>query len=70
MCSRTLLAICLGPIGNFQGSYHFLNLVSGLVIKHRAFVVGGKGCSDILMRSTLTKGKRVGVYSDPNLQVI
>ncbi len=29
--------ICLGPTGNFQGSYHFLNLVSGLVIKRRAF---------------------------------
>ena len=29
-----------------------------------------KACSDILMRSTLTKGKRVGAYSDPNLQVI
>jgi hypothetical protein len=28
-----------------------------------------KGCSDILMCSTLTKGKRVGVYSDPNLQM-
>ena len=33
MHSRALLTICLGPTGNFQGSYNFLNLVSGLVIK-------------------------------------
>ena len=37
MHSRSLPAICLGPTGNFQGSYNFLNLVSGLVIKRRAF---------------------------------
>ena len=38
MHSRALLAICLGPTGNFQVSCHFLNLLSGLVIKRRAFV--------------------------------
>ena len=38
MRSRALLTICLGPTGNFQGSYHFLNLLSGLVIKRHAFV--------------------------------
>ena len=35
MRSRALLTICLGPTGNFQGSYHFLNLLSGLIIKHQ-----------------------------------
>jgi hypothetical protein len=37
MHSRALPAICLGPTENFQGSYDFLNLVTGLVIKRRAF---------------------------------
>ncbi len=36
MQSRALPTICLGPTGNFQGSYHFLNLLTGLVIKHCA----------------------------------
>jgi hypothetical protein len=38
MCSHALPTICLGPTGNFQDSYHFLNLLSGLVIKRHAFV--------------------------------
>ena len=33
MHSCALPTICLGPMGKFQGSYNFLNLVSGLVIK-------------------------------------
>jgi hypothetical protein len=37
MQSCALPTICLGPTGNFQGSYHFLNLVSSLVIKWCAF---------------------------------
>jgi hypothetical protein len=37
MCSQAIPAICLGPTGNFQGSYHFLSLVSGLVIKRCTF---------------------------------
>ncbi len=37
MQSCALPTICLGPTGNFQGSYHFLNLLTGLVIKRRAF---------------------------------
>jgi hypothetical protein len=37
MCSNVLPAICLGPTGNFQGSYHFLNLVTGSVIKRQTF---------------------------------
>ena len=37
MHSRALPTICLGRTGNFQGSYNFLNFVSGLVIKRRAF---------------------------------
>jgi hypothetical protein len=36
-CSRALPAICLGPTGNFQGSYHFLNLVTGSLIKRQTF---------------------------------
>ena len=34
---RRIPAICLGPTGNIQGSYSFLNLASGLVIKRRQF---------------------------------
>jgi hypothetical protein len=30
-------SICLGPAGNIQGTYNFLSLVSGLVIKRRRF---------------------------------
>jgi hypothetical protein len=37
MKSRGLPTICLGPTGNIQGTYHFLNLSSGLVIKRRNF---------------------------------
>jgi hypothetical protein len=37
MRSHALPAISLGPTGNFQGSYHFLNLVTGSVIKCRTF---------------------------------
>jgi hypothetical protein len=37
MRSRALPAICLGPTGNLQGRYHFLNLVTGSVIKPRTF---------------------------------
>ncbi len=37
MRSHALPTICLGPTGNFQGSYHFLSLLTGLVIKHHAF---------------------------------
>jgi hypothetical protein len=37
MKSRAIPTICLGPTGNFQGTYNFLNLVSGLVIKRQSF---------------------------------
>ncbi len=37
MFSCGLPAICLGPTGNFQGSYHFLNLATRSVIKCRTF---------------------------------
>jgi hypothetical protein len=33
MKSHGTLAICLGLTGNIQGTYHFLSLASGLVIK-------------------------------------
>jgi hypothetical protein len=35
---RGLPAFCLGPMGNKQGTYSFLNLSTGLVIKRRRFV--------------------------------
>ena len=35
--SRGLPAICLGSTGNIQGSYSFLNLSMGLVLKRRQF---------------------------------
>jgi hypothetical protein len=38
MQSRGLPAICLGPTGNKQGTYSFLNLSTGLVINRRRFV--------------------------------
>ena len=37
MKTRGLPTICLGPTGNIQGTYNFLNLSSGLVIKRRDF---------------------------------
>jgi hypothetical protein len=37
MSTQGILAICLGPTGNFQGTYNFLSLVSGLLIKCRCF---------------------------------
>jgi hypothetical protein len=37
MCSCALQGIFLGPTGNFQGSYHFLNLATGCVIKRQIF---------------------------------
>ncbi len=37
MHSQAIPAICLGLTGNFQGSSYFLSLLSGLVIKRRAF---------------------------------
>ena len=38
MQSRGLPTICLGPTGNIQGTYSFLNLSTGLVIKRCRFV--------------------------------
>ena len=35
--ARGIPAICLGPTGNIQGTYSFLNLATGLVIKRRRF---------------------------------
>ena len=37
MKPRTIPTICLGPTGNIQGTYSFLNLLTGLVIKRRCF---------------------------------
>ncbi len=34
MRPRAIPEIFLSPTGDFQGSYHFLSLVSSLVIKH------------------------------------
>jgi hypothetical protein len=38
MQSRTFPAICLGPVGNIQGSYYFLNLNTWEVNKRRGWV--------------------------------
>ena len=37
MQSRTMPAICLGPTGNMQGTYNFLNLTTGHIVKRRRF---------------------------------
>ena len=37
MKTRGLPAICLGPTGNIQGTYNFLNLTTGSVIKRQHF---------------------------------
>jgi hypothetical protein len=37
MTTRGCPSICLGPTGNIQGTYNFLSLISGLLIKRRHF---------------------------------
>jgi hypothetical protein len=37
MQDRAIQAICLGPTGNFQGTYKFLDLESGQVVKRKRF---------------------------------
>jgi hypothetical protein len=37
MISRTVGAIALGPTGNIQGTYKFMSLLTGKLIKARAF---------------------------------
>jgi hypothetical protein len=37
MTTRSTPAIVLGPTGNLQGTYKFLNLVTGKKVKRRAF---------------------------------
>jgi hypothetical protein len=37
MTTRGTPAICLGPTGNFQGTYNFLSLVTGQVIQRHHF---------------------------------
>ena len=37
MKTRGCPAICLGPTGNFQGTYNFLSLITGMVFKRRTF---------------------------------
>ena len=36
---RSTPSMCLGPTGNFQGTYKFFNLLTGDVIKRRNFTV-------------------------------
>ena len=36
---RSTPAMCLGPTGNFQGTYIFFNLLTGQVVKQRNFKV-------------------------------
>ena len=37
MNARTFPAICLGPVGNVQGSYYFLSLETWEVVKRRSW---------------------------------
>jgi hypothetical protein len=37
MISSTIGAISLGPTGNIQGTYEFMSLLSGRLIKIRSF---------------------------------
>ena len=39
MTSRTVGGISLGPTGNIQGTYKFMSLLTGLLIKSRSFVM-------------------------------
>lgn len=38
MKARTFPAICMGPVGNLQGSYYFMNLNTWQVVKRRQWV--------------------------------
>ncbi len=63
MKSRGITTICLGPTGNIQGTYSFLNLAAGLVIKRRRFTE--LPAPDLVIKrvATLAQGKGVS----PNL---
>jgi len=69
MKSRGLPAICLGPTGNIQGTYSFLNLSTGLVIKRRRFVELPAPDSVIQRVNTLASNSGVSstlVFADRN----
>ena len=38
MASRTTGAICMGPVGNLQGTYKFMSLVTWKILKRRSWV--------------------------------
>jgi len=61
MKSRGLPAICLGSTGNIQGTYSFLNLSTGLVIKHRRFVE--LPAPDLVIQRVNTLASNSGVSS-------
>ena len=57
--SHGLPAICLGPTGNIQGTYSFLNLSTGLVLKRRRFTELPAPDSVIKRVATLAKMSNV-----------
>ena len=60
---RGIPAICLGPTGNIQGTYSFLNLATGLVIKRRRFTE--LPAPDSVIKRVATLAQKNGV--SPNL---
>jgi hypothetical protein len=59
MKSRGIPAICLGPTGNSQGTYSFLNLAMGLVIKRRQFTE--LPAPDSVIKRVATLAQKTGV---------
>ena len=60
---RGIPAICLSPTGNIQGTYIFLNLATGLVIKSRQFTE--HSAPDLVIKRVATLAQTKGV--SPNL---
>ena len=63
MKSFGIPAICLGPTGNIQGTYSFLNLATGLVNKRRQFTE--LPAPDSVIKRVATLAQKNGV--SPNL---
>ena len=71
MISRTIGAICLGPTGNIQGTYKFMSLLTGRLIKARSFtplpmpeeVI--KQVEEMATANYLPEKGQVDTYSDP-----
>jgi hypothetical protein len=75
MVSRTVGAISLGPVGNIEGPYKFMSLLTGKLIKGRSFTplpmpenvitqVEGMASDDTNERRQLTQNKRATMEED------